>query len=153
MNEHNIFWSDETKDQCNTCYGEMHTGESWHRANNHYCPHIGDAPIALIIFAKNSHTDLHGVLSITPVFCFIVLQFCCMQQQQIWCQIAHKFTSSCGKGDVDKTNSHNKLQDKNNCIGYTFQKLRDMGKRFISTTVMGKVIIFIGDIEGNDIYC
>ena len=68
MNEHNIFSSDETKDQCNTCYGEMHTGESWHRANNHYCPHIGDAPIALIIFAKNSHTDLHGVLSITPVF-------------------------------------------------------------------------------------
>jgi hypothetical protein len=35
MNEHNIFSVDETKDQCNTCYDEVHTGEAWHRAKNH----------------------------------------------------------------------------------------------------------------------
>ncbi len=51
----------------NDKYGEVHTGEAWIPARNRYCKVKTDMPVALIVFADKSHTDLHGALSLTPI--------------------------------------------------------------------------------------
>jgi hypothetical protein len=51
----------------NQRYGEIHTGDSWIKAKNIYCKEKDSMPVGLIVFGDNSHTDLHGALSLTPI--------------------------------------------------------------------------------------
>jgi len=49
-------------------YGEIHTGDAWIPARNHFCgEHPNNMPIALVIFGDKSHLDLHGSLSTLPL--------------------------------------------------------------------------------------
>ena len=61
---------DETLPE-NQCYEEIHTGNQWLPARDHYCSNTGNTvnemPIAMIIFGDKSHTDLHVSLSLTPI--------------------------------------------------------------------------------------
>ena len=43
----------------NKKYGEIHTGDAWRPAMRRYCQNENDMPVALIIFADKTHTDLH----------------------------------------------------------------------------------------------
>lgn len=145
-------------EQCNARFGEIHTGEAWKRARNNYCKERGDMPIALIIFADKSHTDLHGALSATPViFTLSLFNRHARNNSDFWRPIAYIPNLSYGKGDADRTESCNKLQDEHNCIAYAFQKLMDIRQRVSTTTVMERTVTlqvwihyFIGDIEGNN---
>jgi hypothetical protein len=55
----------------NQKYSEVHTGDEWMPARDHFCspPDLthNDMPIALIIFGDKSHTDLNGALALTPI--------------------------------------------------------------------------------------
>ncbi len=51
----------------NDKYGEVYTGNAWLPAQNRYCQKENEMPVALIVFADKSHTDLHGALSLTPI--------------------------------------------------------------------------------------
>ena len=49
-------------------YGEIHTGDAWIPARNHFCgEHPNNMPLALVIFGDKSHLDLHGSLSTLPL--------------------------------------------------------------------------------------
>jgi hypothetical protein len=49
-------------------YGEIHTGNEWIPARNHFCgEHPNNMPLALVIFGDKSHLDLHLSLSTLPL--------------------------------------------------------------------------------------
>ncbi len=57
----------------NNKYGEVHTGDARLPARNRYCQNKTDMPVGLILLGDNSHTDLHGALSITPIIFTLTL--------------------------------------------------------------------------------
>ena len=58
----------------NQNYGEIHTGDAWSEARNHYCGIKGKyMPIVLIIFGDKTHTDLHSSLIVTPIIFTLTL--------------------------------------------------------------------------------
>jgi len=70
---YDIFTSDvDNTNPTNGYYGEVHTGDQWLTARDKYCnrnnPLYNDMPVGLIIFGDKSHTDLHGALSLTPIY-------------------------------------------------------------------------------------
>ncbi len=53
--------------QCdhNSLYGEIHTGNAWTPAVQHFCGSQGKyMPFGMVVFGDKSHTDLHGSLSL-----------------------------------------------------------------------------------------
>ncbi len=49
-------------------YGEIHTGDAWEPARQHFCgDDPSNMPLALVIFGDKSHLDLHGTLSTLPL--------------------------------------------------------------------------------------
>jgi hypothetical protein len=76
---YNIFTGDvDESHPANNNYGEVHTGDAWLPARNRFCKDTSDMPVALILFADKSHTDLHGALSLTPIIFTLTLfnHFC-----------------------------------------------------------------------------
>jgi hypothetical protein len=55
---------------CNHKYGEVHTGDAWMPAKERYCggQNGNIMPVGLIVFGDKSHTDLHGTLSLSPIY-------------------------------------------------------------------------------------
>ncbi len=59
----------------NDKYGEVHTGDAWILARDRYCSNSQGPtmPVGLIVFGDNSHIDLHGTLSLTPIIFTLTL--------------------------------------------------------------------------------
>ncbi len=55
----------------NKQYGEIHTSDAWLLACDRFCntkdENNNNMPVGLVIFGDNSHTDLHGALSLTLI--------------------------------------------------------------------------------------
>ena len=143
-----------------THYGEVHTGDAWEGARDHYCgvyPH--NMPIALIIFGDKSHFDLHGTLATTPV-CFTLSCFCEKARNSVdfWRPMGYLPNLSYGK--VSKPDDdhirRNNVQDEHDCLAVVLQPLIDITRRggiaatIKNRAVIGKVWIhyIIGDTQG-----
>jgi hypothetical protein len=48
-------------------------GDAWLPAMDRYCQNKTDMSVGLIIFRDKSHTDLHGLLSLTPIIFTLTL--------------------------------------------------------------------------------
>jgi len=70
---YNVLTGEETNGHTNDKYGEIHTGDAWKPSRDRYCTNPNDMPVALIVFADKSHTDLHGALSLTPIIFTLTL--------------------------------------------------------------------------------
>jgi hypothetical protein len=70
---YNVLTGQVTNDPANDKYGEIHTGDAWIPSRDRYCKMPNDMPVALIVFANKSHTDLHGALSLTPIIFTLTL--------------------------------------------------------------------------------
>ncbi len=75
---------------CEVRYVEIHTGDSWEPAHQHFCgDHPMNMPIALVIFGDKAHLDLHGSPSTLP----IIFTLSCVNQEsrnkdKFWCTLA-----------------------------------------------------------------
>ena len=163
---YDIFTGKSTQPE--THYGEIHTGDAWEEARKHFCgddPNSQFMPIALIIFGDKSHSDLHGVLSTTPI-CFTLSCFneTARNSVDFWRPMAYIPNLNYGKlSGKDKTsedeiNPTTSLEDEHACILASLQSLIQLTKEGgIATKIKGRAVIckvwihfIIGDIEGNN---
>ena len=147
----------------NERYGEVHTGDAWIKARDHYC-HSSTAelpvmPVALIVFGDKSHTDLHGALSLTPViFTLTLFNRSSRNNADFWRPLGYIPNLGYGKNSANRTETRLKVQDEHTCLSVTFQSLRDINRDGgFKAIVMGKEVhvvvwihFFIGDTEGNN---
>jgi hypothetical protein len=116
-------------------------------------------PVALIVFADKSHTDLHGALSFTPIIFTLTLFNCSARNNpKFWRPMGYIPNLIYGKGTSDKTHAKDKIQDEHTCISFIFDSLKEISKEqgFICN-VLGRTVrvqvwihFFIGDTEGNN---
>jgi len=143
-----------------THYGEVHTGDAWEPARNHYCgDYEQNMPIALIIFGDKSHFDKHGSLSTTPI-CFTLSCFNQSARNKVdfWRPVAYLPNLNHGAVESKKSTSTDSVQDEHNCISVALESLINIGKQGgISFNLKGKAVIgkvwihyIIGDIQGNN---
>ena len=128
---YNIFTGDiDQSHPVNDNYGEVHTGNAWIPARNQYCKDCSDMPVALIIFADKSHTDLHGALSLTPfIFTLSLFNLFARNNPKIWRPKGYILNLTYGKGTLDKTQAiRNKIQDKRKCISFIFESVKDISE-------------------------
>ena len=147
-----------------THYGEIHTGEAWESAREHYCgDNPQNMPIALIIFGDKSHFDLHGALATTP----ISFTLSCFNEQarnraEFWRPLGYipnlDFSSKVGGRKINKRPSSESVEDEHKCLSIALESLKRIHKNGgISTTVMGKSVVckvwihyIVGDTSGNN---
>jgi hypothetical protein len=56
---YNVLTGQLDNHSANYKYGKVHTGDAWILARDRYCKDKTDMPVALIVFADKSHSDLH----------------------------------------------------------------------------------------------
>lgn len=157
---YNVLTGDVADDHpSNHTYGEVHTGDSWYQAKNFYCKEKGTMPVGLIVFGDKSHTDLHGVLSLTPIiFTFTFFNREARNNPRFWRPFTYIPNLSYGKGTANQTPTKNKIQDEHTCISFAFKSLRKISEEGgFRLFVLGKEVhvnvwihFFIGDTEGNN---
>ena len=143
----------------NKKYGEIHTGDAWRPAMRRYCQNENDMPVALIIFADKTHTDLHGALSLTPIiFTLTLFNRACRNNPKFWRPLGYIPNLGYGKGLSDKTATRDKIQDEHNCLSFVLESLKKINKENgFECVVLGQLVrdkvwihFFIGDTEGNN---
>jgi hypothetical protein len=145
----------------NQCYGEIHTGNQWLPARDHYCSNndkvVTDMPIAMIIFGDKSHTDLHGSLSLTPIiFTISFFSRAARNTTKFWRPLSYIPNLSYGKNKADKRNTTDKVQDEHRCLSVALESIKEIHRMGgFYATVMGREVkikvwihFFIGDTEG-----
>jgi len=157
---YNIFTGDvDQSHPANESYGEVHTDDAWIPARNRYCVDASDMPVALILFADKSHTDLHGALSLTPIiFTLTLFNRIARNNPKFWRPMGYIPNLTYGKGTSDKTEARDKIQDEHKCITCILQSLKDISQsNGFEFTVLGRSVrvkvwihFFIGDTEGNN---
>ena len=157
---YNVLTGDVSVDHpSNHKYGEVHTGDSWCQAKNFYCKEKGTMPVGLIVFGDKSHTDLHGVLSLTPIiFTFTFFNRASRNNPRFWRPFTYIPNLSYGKGTANQTPTKDKIQDEHTCISFAFKSLRKISEeKGFRLVVLGKEVhvkvwihFFIGDTEGNN---
>ncbi len=81
-------------------------------------------PVALIVYANKSHTDIHGALSLMPIIFTLTLFNCAARcNSRFWRPFGYLPNYGYGKGTADKTVTRDKIQDEDNCISFAFQSL------------------------------
>lgn len=146
--------------ECNTKYGEIHTGDAWEPALRRFCGNERKyMPIALVLFGDKSHTDLHGTLSVEPVtFTLSLFNRSARNLPQFWRLLGYIPNLSAGKGESNRMSAADKVQNEHVCLSRVFKSLRDIYHQGgIRTSVMGRdvhlkvwVHYIIGDTEGNN---
>ena len=161
---YNIFNGDvDETHEANSKYGEIHTGNDWLPARDHFCrPHSDkdiDMPVALVVFGDKSHTDLHGALAVTPlIFTLTMFNQAARSNPKFWRPLGYIPNLSYGKNKADKTSTTNKLQDEHNCLATILESLRVIHRNGgFRACVWGREVtikvwvhFFIGDTEGNN---
>ena len=118
----------------------MNTGDSWIQAKKFYCKEKETMPVGLIVFGDKLHTDLHGVLSLTPIiFTFTFFNRAARNNPRFWRPFTYVPNLSYGKGTANQTPTKDKIQDEHTCISFAFKSLRKISEdnRF-SLVVLGK---------------
>ena len=131
---YDIFTGDvDENNSHNQNYGEIHTGDAWTEARNHYCGTDGkNMPIALIIFGDKTHTDLHGSLSVTPIiFTLSLFNKSARNNPSFWRPLAYIPNLSHGRGKTNKTKPITKCQDEHACLALAFKDLCDLHKKSV----------------------
>ena len=143
----------------NDKYGEVHTGDAWLTARNRYCQQENEMPVALIVFADKSHTDLHGAPSRMPIiFTLTLFNRAARCNSRFRRPFRYLPNYGYGKGTTDETVTRDKIQDEHNCISFAFQSLIQIHKdNGFDCVVLGRDIrvkvwihFFIGDTEENN---
>ena len=161
---YDIFTGDVDEDhESNQKYGEIHTGDEWIPARDHYCKSDHNLPngmpVALVIFGDKSHTDLHGALALTPIiFTLSFFNQKCRNNQKFWRVLGYVPNLGYGKNKSNKTPTIKKLQDEHDCLSCVFQSIRRIHQKggfrakVLGRNVNVKIWIhyFIGDTEGNN---
>ena len=116
-------------------------------------------PVALIVFGDKLHTDLHGMLALTPVI-FTLTQFnqTARNNTKFWRPFGYMPNLSHNRGAADRRLTKDKIQDEHFCLSVLFGSLRDIHKAGgFELTVLGRRVhikvwihFSIGDIEGNN---
>lgn len=148
-------------------YGEIHTGDAWDPAVCHYC---GDdprnMPIALVIFADESHFDAKGTLKTLPImFTLTCFNLKARNNVRFWRPLAYipnlgygALSSSDTKNIDTKTPATFNCQTEHNCIKAALAPLVEISKQggirvmVRGQQVTGKVWIhfIVGDTSGNN---
>ena len=99
-------------------------------------------PVALIVFADKTHTDLHGALSLTPIiFTLTLFNRFARNNPKFWRPMGYIPNLTYGKGTSDKTQARDKIQDKHKCISCIFESLKDILKSYgFEFTVLGQTV-------------
>ena len=156
---YNVLTGEETNGHANDKYGEIHTGDAWQPSRDRYCKNQNDMPVALIVFADKSHTDLHGALSLTPIiFTLTLFNRSARNNPNFWRPMGYIPNLVYGKGTSDKTRAKDKIQDEHRCLSFIFGSLKEISKQNgFMCNVLGKSVnvkvwihFFIGDTEGNN---
>jgi hypothetical protein len=147
----------------NQYYGEVHTGDEWIKAKNRYCTNTdemeNEMPIALIVFADKSHTDLHGTLSVTPlIFTLACFNRTARNNTEFWRPLGYYPNLSYGKNKADKRKTKDKIRDEHLCLSAVLDSVEEIHQNGgFYATVMGRVVhikvwihYFIGNTEGNN---
>jgi len=148
----------------NDKYGEIHTGDAWEPARQHFCgDHPQNMPMALVLFGDKSHFDLHGSLSSTPIsFTLSCFNESARNRVQFWRPMSYLPNLSHGKvGNPDKSDretSTESVYDEHRCISAALQSIVKVSKSGgIAMKVKGKAVIgkvwihfIIGDCSGNN---
>ncbi len=162
---YNVFAGDvdENHDESKR-YSEIHKGDSWLPARDEFCnpnDNGDNMPVRLIDFGDKSHTDLDGVLALTPIIFTLTIFNCASRNNtNFWRLLGCIPHLSYEKNKIDRTitSTSNKIQDKHNCLSTVFRSLREIHRhRGFTMTVMGRevkvqvwIYFFIGDTEGNN---
>ena len=161
---YDIFSGDvDPNHESNQKYSEVHTGDEWLLARDHFCspPDLthNDMPIALIIFGDKSHTDLHGALALTPIiFTLTLFNITSRNNAKFWRPLAYIPNLGYGKNKADKTSTKDKVQNEHECLSVAFKSIRQIHREggFLASVLGREVNIkvwvhfFIGDTEGNN---
>jgi hypothetical protein len=116
-------------------------------------------PVGIIVFGDESHTDLHGTLSLTPIiFTLTLFNRIARNHTGFWRPIGYIPNLSCGKGTADHRSTSDKIQDKHTCLSCIFESLRRITRQGgFDLCVLGRNVTvkiwthyFIGDTEGNN---
>jgi hypothetical protein len=143
----------------NKNYSEVHTDDAWKPAMKRYYQNMTDMPVALIVFADKTHTDLHGALSLTPIiFTLTLYNRASRNNRKFWRPLGYIPNLSLGKGTSDKTANLDKIQDEHDCISFVFQSLKKINKdNGFDCIVLGHLVhvkvwihFFIRDTKGNN---
>jgi len=162
--EYNIFTEDVDENHKSNCnYGEIHTGDEWIPARDHYCRShnnfTNDMPVCIVIFGHKSHTDLHSALALTPIiFTLTFFNEKCHNNPKFWRVLGYRPNLGYGKNKSNKTPAVNKIQDEHDCLSCVFESIRQIHRNGgFRATVLGKEVniriwihYFIGDTEGNN---
>ena len=146
-----------------THYGEIHTGEAWEPARQHYCgENPENMPIALVIFGDKSHFDLNGALATTPIsFTLSCFNEKARNSAEFWRPLGYIPNLSynkAGERKLKKRPADDSVEDEHKCISVALESLKKIYKRGgISTTVLGRDVVckvwihfIIGDTQGNN---
>ena len=159
---YNVLTGDvDMNNPCNHKYGEVHTGDAWMPTKERYCDaqNARTMPVGLIVFGDKSHTDLHDILSLTPIiFTLTLFNRSARNNTKVWRPMGYIPNLSAGKGTANRSLTRDKIQDEHSCLSCIFQSLRKITQEggfhlvVLGENVHVKVWIhyFIGDTEGHN---
>ncbi len=133
----------------NQKYGKVHTGDAWLPTRDRFCanPHRPNMPVGLIVFGDKSHTDLHGIIALTPIiFTLTLFNWTSCINTRFWRPIGYIPNLSNGKGGADCKKTSDKLQDKHKCLTCIFKSLHKiMRESGFNLVVLGQNVHKIMD--------
>ena len=148
-------------------YDEIHTGQQWPIAVNHYCGDGKDTfPCGLVVFYDKSHADRHGSLAVSPVmFTLTLFNKTARAQSKFWDILAYVPNLDSGTNKTSdssigvETSPAMKMQDEHILLLNALRQLKDVNDSGgIPMKVMGKDVrvkvwihIMVGDINGNNV--
>ena len=152
------------KCQSSNEYGEIHTGEMWHLARDHY---IGEDdskfPMPLVAFYDKTHTDGKGVLALSPfVVTFAFLDLRTRRKTHTSYVLGIVPNLSYGKSSkAQRGKSKQSLIDEHNCLHAILEGLIQNKKNGGDIRIVfGKekkcvvwIHVIIVDIDGNNRLC
>jgi hypothetical protein len=147
---------DENHDE-NKRYSEIHTGNAWLPTRDKFCnpnDNGDNMPVGLIVFGDKSHTDLHGMLALTPIiFTLRMFNRASRNNTNFWRPLGYIPNLSYGQNKADRTMTSNKIQDKHNFLSIIFRSLREIHRNGgFSATVMGREVkVKVGFIFSSEI--
>ncbi len=95
-----------------------------------YCQNVNNMLVALIIFAYQTHTDLHGALSLTPViFTLALFNRASQNNLMFWRPLGYIPNLGYGIGTADKTATWDKIQDEHIFFSFVLESLKKINKK------------------------
>lgn len=147
-------------------YDEIHTGQRWKPAVDHYCAGKDNLfPCGLVVFYDKSHSDRHGSLCVSPImFTLTLFNKTARSKSKFWDILAYipnldYGTTKSSDGSIQQdTTSALKCQDEHSCLYTALRQLQEVNDRGgIPMQVMGRDVklkvwihVVVGDIAGNN---